>query len=1290
MYAKARRRVSKGFTKVGAFILVFTLVFSQFAYSVNAAVQDPATDYVALGDSISFGIGASQPDNGYVNRFYNFLQALPGNEGMVLHNLSVSGHTTTMLKNVLANNDTQLALAKAKVVTVSIGANNLLGPIISKIQKYAGTSIDDPNLKQKILAILSDKNNLNLYTSIITSELNAGIQKFEQDWPEITSGIKTMAPSAEIYAMTVYNPFTKDDIFYNMVDPFIQKINKTINTPDAGYKVADVYTAFNNDTSGLALTGVEAFDPHPSDKGHEIIFNTHVDAYNSHQPSPTPTVTVTPVVTATPTEGIATSTPVPYSFSGTGLTGLYFNDRESSDLKFIRIDSTIDLYGYGELPSPAIGKNPFSICWAGQIQPRYSGTYTLYTDSDCCVNLWVDGQVLIDDYECTAHTTGHNSATIALEAGKKYNIVLGYADSDYFANMRLSWSSASQAKEVVPKECLYPMELMDMAYLLVGLAANEETQKCINQAASVVSQLPAGPEKNQLAEELYGIQMNVYAAAVGLVEEAENDVSQLNYDIAVKLVNTLPQGLIKSALSARLQLVKEAIDAQFTGTGLLCELFQGTGFNNLGAAWIDRVFTLDWGADLPTIPGSDEGISMRWSGQIQPRYTDIYTFHLTAVGGQRLIINGQQVINSWEHGNGTVSGQIALEAGKKYEIKVEYFEETGSPSLYLEWESQNQNRDIINKESLYPADITMDAEALVNAAEMLVTQESVNNAYKTLDFVTDEALKNSLEIRLSAVQYILNSTASVAVGKAERVKTQASVNEAMELVSALNDGELKSALLDRLGKVQDIINAMVTALVEKAETDKTEQSFIEAEDAVNLLTGSEVKTALEARLNALRLLIYKTIGYVDQPEDNTIITGAYKFSGWIMDIDGVDKIEVLADDVVIGEAVYGISRPDVFNSYPEYNNSNAGFQYDFDSSLLSEGTHVIKFRETGNNGSQKVLQSKKIIVSRLPVRGWLDVPDSYTFASNSTISGWILDSSGVSKIEVLVDDVVVGEADYGFARPDILSAYPEYNNTNAGFKYNLDVSKLSDGKHVVKIRETGLNGGKTVLQSKAVFVKVPTIGHIDFPTNMAVLSGQINIRGWFLDRSGVSKVEILIDDAVIGEAVYGDSRPDVLDAYPIYNNSDAGYHYILDTTLLTEGQHSIKFRETGNNGETLTLDAKDFIVTRLPVRGFMDAPVGTVAGTTNVSGWILDGNGVSKVEILVDGVVVGEAVYGDTRADVAAKYPGYNNANAGYHYSLDTTAFADGEHIVYVREIGGNGGKTVLPPRKIIVANNID
>ncbi len=1281
MYAKARKRVSKGFTKVGAFILVFALVFSQFAYSVNAAVQDPATDYVALGDSISFGIGASQPANSYVNSFYNYLRALPGNEGMVLKNLSVSGHTTSMLKNVLADDYTQMALANAKVVTVSIGGNNLLGPIITKIHKYAGVSIDDPNLRQRILAIFEDKDKFNLYSGIITSELNAGVQKFEQEWPEIALSIKTLAPSADLYAMTVYNPFEKGDIFYNMVDPFIQKINYTINTTATGYKVADVYTAFNNDTSGLALTGIEAFDPHPTDKGHEIIFNAHVDAYNFQQPSPTPEVTTAP------TEEIATATPVPYSFNGEGLTGLYFNDRESVELKFIRLDSTIDLYGYGELPSPSIGKNPFSICWAGQIQPKYSGTYTLYTDSDCCVHLWVDGQVLIDDFECKEHDTGHNSATIEFEAGKKYDIVLTYADSDYFANMRLSWSSASQGKEVVPKECLYPMEFIDMAYLLVGLAAIEETQKCINQAASVVSQLPEGPEKTLLAEELNNVQMSVYAAAIGLVEEAENNICQLNYDIAAKFVNTLPQGLIKSVLSGRLQLVKDAVDAQFKGTGLLCELFKGTELDNLGAAWIDRVFTLDWGSDLPEFIGNDEGISMRWCGQIQPRYSDTYTFYLTAVGGQRLLIDGQLIIDSWEHGNGTVSGQITLEAGRKYDIKVEYFEETGSPMLCMEWESQNQNRDIVNKESLYPADITTDATALVNSAEILITQESVNYALKALAFVTDEAIKNSLTIRLSAVQYILNSNAALVVGKAEHDKTQESVNEAMDMVNALNDGELKSALLERLNAVQDIINAAVTALVEKAETDKTKQSFIEAKNAVGSLASSEVKTALVTRLSALEPVIFPTLGYVDQPKDNTLITGVYKFNGWFLDISGVEKIEVLADDVVIGEAVYGISRQDVFNKYPEYENDKAGFQYDFDSSLLSEGTHMIKFRETGKNGSQKVLQAKKIIVSRLPVRGWLDVPDNYTFTDNSTISGWILDSSGVAKIEVLVDDVVVGEAEYGFPRPDVLTAYPDYNNAKAGFKYNLDVSKLSDGKHVVKIRETGLNGGQTVLQSKAVFVKVPAVGYIDFPINMAVLSGQINVHGWFLDRSGVAKIEVLVDDVVVGEAVYGSSMPDVMNVYPLYNNSNAGYQYMLDTTLLTEGPHTIKIRETGNNGETTTLNAKDFIVSRLPVRGHLDMPAGTVTGTTKVSGWVLDGSGVTKVEILVDGVVVGEAVYGDVRTDVAAKYPDYNNESAGFHYSMDTTAFTDGEHVVNIRVTGGNGGRTVLPPQKIIVEN---
>jgi hypothetical protein len=74
-------------------------------------------------------------------------------------------------------------------------------------------------------------------------------------------------------------------------------------------------------------------------------------------------------------------------------------------------------------------------------------TYTFFTRSDDGVRLYLDGQALIDDW--SDHSAGESSATIALTAGRAYALRLEYYENRGSALARLSWSSPSQANEVI-------------------------------------------------------------------------------------------------------------------------------------------------------------------------------------------------------------------------------------------------------------------------------------------------------------------------------------------------------------------------------------------------------------------------------------------------------------------------------------------------------------------------------------------------------------------------------------------------------------------------------------------------------------------------------------------------------------------------------------------------------------------------------------------------------------------------------------------------------------------------
>ena len=236
----------------------------------------------------------------------------------------------------------------------------------------------------------------------------------------------------------------------------------------------------------------------------------------------------------------------------------------------------------------------------------------------------------------------------------------------------------------------------------------------------------------------------------------------------------------------------------------------------------------------------------------------------------------------------------------------------------------------------------------------------------------------------------------------------------------------------------------------------------------------------------------------------------------------------------------------------------------------------------------------------------------------------------------------------------------------------------------------GLVDAYSAIQKAYPNITLPAKGNINNPNSLETVSGTYTVKGWFLDGEIVSKIEILIDGTSIGEADYGDSRPDIGSIFKDYNNDNCGFHYSLDTTKLTSGNHSITIRETSKAGKQTTLNGTAFIVfNNYPPIGSLENPVGleTISGNYMVKGWFLDVNKVSKIEVIADGDVLGEAAYGDARTDIGSQYPQYWNNNCGFHYSLNSSMLSNGNHTIEIRETALNGVQKVLPAVQIKVSN---
>lgn len=81
-------------------------------------------------------------------------------------------------------------------------------------------------------------------------------------------------------------------------------------------------------------------------------------------------------------------------------------------------------------------------------------------------------------------------------------------------------------------------------------------------------------------------------------------------------------------------------------------------------------------------------MSIRWTGQLKPIVSGVYTLGMKSDDGCRVYVDGKKVIDAWiEHSVQMDEAMIKLEAGKTYDLRVEYFDNGGDCFAGLYWKA---------------------------------------------------------------------------------------------------------------------------------------------------------------------------------------------------------------------------------------------------------------------------------------------------------------------------------------------------------------------------------------------------------------------------------------------------------------------------------------------------------------------------------------------------------------------------------------------------------------------------
>jgi hypothetical protein len=160
--------------------------------------------------------------------------------------------------------------------------------------------------------------------------------------------------------------------------------------------------------------------------------------------------------------------------TGDGLTGSYFPNRHLHGPPVTSwVDGQIDCVApadSGVTGQPfasqclaALGMpwtNKFSVRWYGEIEAQFSEAYTFYMRSDAGARVWVNEQLVVDDWNCHAERETP-ATTVTLVAGQHYLIRVEYYQNHGAARAKLSWSSPSTPKRMVPQSQMYSQAEMD-------------------------------------------------------------------------------------------------------------------------------------------------------------------------------------------------------------------------------------------------------------------------------------------------------------------------------------------------------------------------------------------------------------------------------------------------------------------------------------------------------------------------------------------------------------------------------------------------------------------------------------------------------------------------------------------------------------------------------------------------------------------------------------------------------------------------------------------------------------
>ena len=243
------------------------------------------------------------------------------------------------------------------------------------------------------------------------------------------------------------------------------------------------------------------------------------------------------------------------------------------------------------------------------------------------------------------------------------------------------------------------------------------------------------------------------------------------------------------------------------------------------------------------------------------------------------------------------------------------------------------------------------------------------------------------------------------------------------------------------------------------------------------------------------------------------------------------------------------------------------------------------------------------------------------------VTGWAVDDIGVKEVTLWRNPVAgesvssanglvfVGKAAMvDGARPDVDARFASPFDYQAGWGYLLLTNMLpsrGNGTFTVHAFATDVEGRTTLIGSRTITCDnanaTKPFGTIDTPEQGATVSGSAYVNfGWALGAqnnvipTNGSTITVFIDGVPVGRPQYGFQRSDIETLFPGHaNTSSAVGFYVIDTTKLSNGVHTIAWGVADAAGNSQGIGSRFFTVLNSTSSSVMTTP-GLVQGSSGL------------------------------------------------------------------------------------------